>query len=677
MAALGHQPTQCIKLCTIPHPHTCLGPDEAHTVHKLRTTTIILEEDGQPGDGSTVQIEEMGSYQYATQQSMSYQIQGSDDVDSEAESARNKSTARGISIMSVSEDDNNGLVSREISVEERDIAMTEGNAKIRMTQMKKETKETVVMEGNGIEKDLDDVWASKEDDDVPKKVKKAVVEDDDDFWGNQEDKTSKAKSEDTADLEHKAKLSKKLIQSKEDEDDFWGKQEESVPTQKPTNGSGAEEEAKLSKKLNKAVEDDDDFWGKQEKDVPTEKSKNGPSLEEEAKLRKKLNKAVEDDDEFWGKQEENVPTEKSRNGTGLEDEAKLSEKAQEDEDDFWGNYKAKKTSVLKKLEETEQSFWGSDEDGKSAQVDENKKDKSRLIGKTQEEDNDFWAESDGKNDIQVKKNVRSTMEVEDQKTTQTTESTYEMKQKSVVDNEWGTGEQEVTIKKKVTSSTTYEEYEQKPEEDDIWSSGSAEAKMTMSKTRTISSVETTKEQSEEGQAIDNVWGNSDTYEIARKFKPKTDIEEEPQETDAGETPRKFTSKTAKEDSDSDDFWGKEDKTETVSKAREQEKASVEVSGKAAEEDDIWGNGDEDWSRRKPKVEVEEDAQVSKVLDRTKSVSDTDGAAEDKDAKKKSFASKYDAEPGISPYSVHQCFTFSTFRLHSSTNTTFTSVSLHG
>lgn len=501
-----------------------------------------MEEDGLPGDGSTVQIEEMGSFKYATQQSVSYQIQDGkkglvDEPDSEAEVAEKKSTSRGISIMSVSEDDNNGVISREISVEERDIAMKEGNAKILMSQKKTETKKTIVMEGN----DLDDLWASKNDDDNLKKPKHASIKEEDDFWGSQDEKKPKQKADD-------------------------------------------EEQAKVSQKLNKA---------------------------------------------------------------------------EEEEEEFWANYKKKKSLILSKTEDEENSFWGSDENGKSPQVDDNKKDKSQLTGKTQEEDSDFWAESDGKNDIQVKKNVKSTVEVEDAKTTQTTESTYEMKQKSVVDDEFGAGEQEVTVKRKTISSTTYEEYEQKPDTDDIWGSESAESQLSVKKTRNISNVETTKEQSEEGQAIDNVWGNSDTYEIARKFKPKADVEEEPREAMEKKSPNKFTSKDAKE-TNADDFWGNEDQSEVVSKAQEKQKTAVELSGNAEEEDDIWGNGDDDWSRTKPKVEVEEDPQVSKVLDRTKSMSDTDGAATSKEPKK-GLASKYgDEEPGIISY---QFFIHSTSALH--------------
>lgn len=518
-----------------------------------------MEEDGLPGDGSTVQIEEMGSFKYATQQSVSYQIQDGkkglvDEPDSEAEVAEKKSTSRGISIMSVSEDDNNGVISREISVEERDIAMKEGNAKILMSHKKTETKETIVMEGN----DLDDLWASKNDDDNLRRPKHASIKEEDDFWGSQDEKKPKQNAED-------------------------------------------EEQAKVSKKLNKA---------------------------------------------------------------------------EEEEEEFWANYKKKKSLILNKTEEEENSFWGSDENGKSPQVDDNKKEKLQFTGKTQEEGSDFWAESDENNDIQVKTNVKSTVEVEDAKTTQTTESTYEMKQKSVVDDEFGTGDQEVTMTRKVISSTTYEEYEQKPDADDIWGSESADAILSVKKTRNVSSAETTKEQSEEGQAIDDVWGNSDTYEIARKFKPKTDVEEEPQEAMDEKSPRKFISKDAK-DTDTDDFWGNEDKSEVVSKAQEKEKTAVELSANAGEEDDIWGNGDDDWSRTKPKVEVEEDPQVSKVLDRTKSMSDTDGAGASKEPKK-GFASKYDdMEPGIIPcpilYPFYICFTFIIQTLHYSTHLPF----LHG
>lgn len=155
-----------------------IGPDESHTIHKIRATTIIFEEDSSFDEpvianivlpnrphATSLQVEEVGSFKFETnEQSVTYQaIDGSgdgrhmqgiiDENDSDNEhSFSQKNRNRNISIVSASEDEGSVGYAREISVDEfqKDFQFEDGYANVKI-------KKTVVEEEEMYVGDVDDI----------------------------------------------------------------------------------------------------------------------------------------------------------------------------------------------------------------------------------------------------------------------------------------------------------------------------------------------------------------------------------------------------------------------------------------------------------------------------------------------------------------------------------------
>lgn len=154
-----------------------LGPDESHTIHKIRATTIIFEEDSSFDEpvianivlpnkphATSLQVEEIGSYKLETnEQSVTYQVvDGSgdgrhigiiDEIDSDNEHSisQKRDASRNISIVSASEDEASVGYAREVSVEEfqKDFQFEDGYANVKI-------KKTVVEEEEIYMDDADD-----------------------------------------------------------------------------------------------------------------------------------------------------------------------------------------------------------------------------------------------------------------------------------------------------------------------------------------------------------------------------------------------------------------------------------------------------------------------------------------------------------------------------------------
>lgn len=153
-----------------------IGPDESHTIHKIRATTIIFEEDSSFDEpvianivlpnrphATSLQVEEVGSFKFETnEQSVTYQVfDGSgdsrqgiiDEIDSDNEhSFSQKNRHRNVSIVSASEDENSVGYAREISVDEfqKDFQFEDGYANVKI-------KKTVVEEEEVYMGDFDDI----------------------------------------------------------------------------------------------------------------------------------------------------------------------------------------------------------------------------------------------------------------------------------------------------------------------------------------------------------------------------------------------------------------------------------------------------------------------------------------------------------------------------------------
>lgn len=155
-----------------------LGPDESHTIHKLRATTVIFEEGSssfEEEDGpvianivlpnkphsSAVQVEEMGSFKLETEAmytigscSDSHTIHGIiDEIDSDGDLnniSYRRTVSRNVSIVSASEDEisvGSGMMtsSRDVSVDEfnRDVQFEDGHAHIKFIKTVIEEQEIV------------------------------------------------------------------------------------------------------------------------------------------------------------------------------------------------------------------------------------------------------------------------------------------------------------------------------------------------------------------------------------------------------------------------------------------------------------------------------------------------------------------------------------------------------
>uniref|UniRef100_A0A1B0DPE4 Uncharacterized protein n=1 Tax=Phlebotomus papatasi TaxID=29031 RepID=A0A1B0DPE4_PHLPP len=161
---------------------TVSGPEEGHTVHKMRATTVIMEEDSSMQEptitnvippnrphATSLQVEEIGSFTFTSHdESITYEtVDGSGrplqgvieegESDGEMSISHKKISSRGVSIMSASEDETSfrsGMLSREVSIDEvqKDMVLDEGAIKVKISERKSETLETFVGEMDGAEK---------------------------------------------------------------------------------------------------------------------------------------------------------------------------------------------------------------------------------------------------------------------------------------------------------------------------------------------------------------------------------------------------------------------------------------------------------------------------------------------------------------------------------------------
>lgn len=166
-----------------PHVQPPIGPDESHTIHKLRATTVIFEEGSssfEEEDGpvianivlpnkphsSAVQVEEMGSFKLENEAmytigscSDSHTIHGIiDEIDSDGDLnniSYRRTVSRNVSIVSASEDEisiGSGIMtsSRDVSVDEfnRDVQFEDGHAHIKFIKTVIEEQEIVTDDDN-------------------------------------------------------------------------------------------------------------------------------------------------------------------------------------------------------------------------------------------------------------------------------------------------------------------------------------------------------------------------------------------------------------------------------------------------------------------------------------------------------------------------------------------------
>lgn len=156
-----------------------LGPDESHTIHKLRATTVILEEDSSFDEpvianiilpnkphSTALQVEEMGSFTLeSNQQSYSYRTSSVDggsivhgvvdeiDSDSDHNLSYKRSVSRNVSIVSASDDESSlgasvGNSSKDISIDEyqKDVQFEDGIAHIQFRKTVIEEQEIVLVD---------------------------------------------------------------------------------------------------------------------------------------------------------------------------------------------------------------------------------------------------------------------------------------------------------------------------------------------------------------------------------------------------------------------------------------------------------------------------------------------------------------------------------------------------
>ncbi|GAB0092620.1 Obscurin [Sergentomyia squamirostris] len=160
---------------------TVSGPAEGHTIHKMRATTVIMEEDSTMQEpietnvippnrphATSLQVEEIGSFTFTSHdESVTYEtvdaggklshgVIDEGESDAEINISHKKISSRGVSIMSASEDESShrsGMLSREVSIDEvqKEIVLDEGATKIQISQRKAESLETFVSELDTIE----------------------------------------------------------------------------------------------------------------------------------------------------------------------------------------------------------------------------------------------------------------------------------------------------------------------------------------------------------------------------------------------------------------------------------------------------------------------------------------------------------------------------------------------
>ncbi|XP_055686183.1 obscurin isoform X3 [Lutzomyia longipalpis] len=155
---------------------TVSGPEEAHTIHKMRATTVIMEEDSSMEEptvtnilapnrphATSLQVEEIGSFTFTSHdESITYQTTDASgkvqhgvieegESDGEVSIAHKKIASRGVSIVSASEDESSfrsGMLSREVSIDEvqKEMVLDEGAVRIQISERKSESLETFVGE---------------------------------------------------------------------------------------------------------------------------------------------------------------------------------------------------------------------------------------------------------------------------------------------------------------------------------------------------------------------------------------------------------------------------------------------------------------------------------------------------------------------------------------------------
>lgn len=187
-----------------------LGPDESHTIHKLRATTVILEEGSSSFDeedgpvianivlpnkphSSAVQVEEMGSFKLETEAmytigscSDSHTIHGIiDEIDSDGDMnniSYRRTVSRNVSIVSASEDESSigsGMMtsSRDVSVDEfnRDVLFEDGHAHIKFIKTVIEEQEIVHEDDDERPKLAAKVNSSNLDSSIETEVKEMAV----------------------------------------------------------------------------------------------------------------------------------------------------------------------------------------------------------------------------------------------------------------------------------------------------------------------------------------------------------------------------------------------------------------------------------------------------------------------------------------------------------------------
>lgn len=216
-----------------------IGADESHSIHKIRATTVILEEDGSLQDATSVnvvlpnkphatalQVEEVGSYKLErNEQSVSYQLlddgaenktriytQGIvDEIDSDTDHmARHASvtTSRNVSINSVSEDEGSvgtgTQVKRELFVDEqtKNVELDDGYAEIKVKRIVLQEEETTTAEIHEADEGRFDIGESKkgvtkdlqrELDEKKSQGRRASVEDARDVANDADDSAQKAR----------------------------------------------------------------------------------------------------------------------------------------------------------------------------------------------------------------------------------------------------------------------------------------------------------------------------------------------------------------------------------------------------------------------------------------------------------------------------------------------------
>lgn len=188
-----------------------LGPDESHTIHKLRATTVIFEEGSSSFDeedgpvianivlpnkphSSAVQVEEMGSFKLETEAmytigsgSDCHTIHGIiDEIDSDGDLnniSYTRTVSRNVSIVSASEDEvsiGSGMMSssRDVTMDEfnRDVQFEDGHAHIKFIKTVIEEQEIVIDDEVERPKRVDNVNSSSVESSIDMDLTKPNIE---------------------------------------------------------------------------------------------------------------------------------------------------------------------------------------------------------------------------------------------------------------------------------------------------------------------------------------------------------------------------------------------------------------------------------------------------------------------------------------------------------------------